>query len=126
MYYTGENFPTEYRGNLFHLEFVLNRLYRTVLEGDAVVQHSVFWNGEGGPVDLAQGPDDALYLCELYTGEIQRIAFEAGPTTVAGETVAEPDRRPVLLLCGAGAGAALVASVLGLLGGRVYRRRSRR
>lgn len=75
VYYSGQRFPTEYRGNLFHLEFVLNRLYRTVLDGDEVVSHDVFVQGDGGPVDLALGPDGALYYCEIYTGRIKRVDY---------------------------------------------------
>lgn len=73
--YSGSAFPAEYQGDLFHLEFVLNRLYRVRLDGDSVVSHEVFVQGSGGPVDVAQGPDGALYYCEIVSGSIQRLAF---------------------------------------------------
>lgn len=131
VYYTGANFPPEYRGNLFHLEYVLNRLYRTVLDGDAVVQHTVFWEGDGGPVDLTQGPDGALYFCELHTGRVRRLAHDGGATVVAGETetdIATEDSSPdpAFPLCGVGAASAVVLAALGLVRQRVYSRRSRR
>jgi glucose/arabinose dehydrogenase len=124
VYYTGENFPDEYRGNLFHLEYVLNRLYRTVLDGDAVVRHTVFWEGDGGPVDLTQGPDGALYFCELHTGRVRRLAHEGGPSVVVAAAGTDNDPAdsspvPAFSLCGAGAANWLCAVAIGLLG-RVY------
>ncbi|MCG3126865.1 MAG: hypothetical protein CHACPFDD_01720 [Phycisphaerae bacterium] len=87
VYYSAERFPAEYRGNLFHLEFVLNRLYRTVLDGDEVVSHDVFVQGDGGPVDLALGPDGALYYCEIYTGNVKRVDYTLPvEPVVQGET----------------------------------------
>lgn len=108
VYYTGQQFPAEYSGNLFHLEYVLNRLYRAVLEGDRVVRHEVFYEGEGGPVDLVQGPDGALYYTELQGGRIRRISYPpndrglpaASTDVVAGETAT--GAAPAGSLCGFG------------------------
>lgn len=78
VYYTGGQFPIELHGNLFHLEYTLNRLYRVVLDGDAVVSHELFAQLEGSPVDLVQGPDGCLYFCELACGRVRRICYD-GP-----------------------------------------------
>ncbi|MFN0137949.1 MAG: PQQ-dependent sugar dehydrogenase [Phycisphaerae bacterium] len=88
VFYTGDGLPEEYVGILFHLEFVLGRLYRTVLDGDTVINHTTLLESEGGPVDLTVGPDGALYYSELYTGEIKRLGPPA--TSVAGNGVSEP------------------------------------
>lgn len=91
VFYAGGSFPAEFHGNLFHLEFVLGRMYRVVLnERNEVVEHSVFADGLGGPVDLAQGPDGSLYFSEYYTGEIKRVSAKGAPSVasvVAGEVV---------------------------------------
>lgn len=89
VYYTGRQFPAEYRENLFQLEYVLNRLYRYELDGDRVIRQTVFAELDGGPVDLAQAPDGALVYAELNGGRIMRIAY-AREIAVAG-VVDEPD-----------------------------------
>lgn len=96
--YSGSQFPAEYVGNLFHLEYTLNRLYRTVLDGETVVSHTTFVQGESGPVDLAQGPDGSLYYCELFSGEIKRIRY------LGDDAPADPpaDPPPWAVLCGQG------------------------
>lgn len=117
--YSGAQFPEAYRGNLFFLEYVLNRLYRLQLDGDRVVQSEVFYEGDGGPVDLVQGPDGALYFTELESGRIRRLVYiearVAGATTggaaTAGDALttvdgaADGELAPfgVGWLCGAGA-----------------------
>ncbi|RMF82197.1 MAG: hypothetical protein D6744_06245 [Planctomycetota bacterium] len=75
--YTGEQFPRRYVGNLFHLEFVLNRIYRVVLDGDRVVRHEVFLEGQGGLTDIVQDVDGSLLYCEHYGGRIMRIRCTA-------------------------------------------------
>lgn len=91
VFYAGGSFPGEYHGNLFHLEFVLGRLYRVELnDRSEVLRHTVFADGLQGPVDLAQGPDGSLYYTEIYTGEIKRLAAKGTPSVaavVAGEVV---------------------------------------
>lgn len=92
VYYTGDQFPEEYVGDLFHLEYVLNRLYHVNMSGDRALSHDVFVQGESGPIDLTQGPDGALYYCELHSGQIKRVSYRQA--AVAGEMVdvaASPD-----------------------------------
>lgn len=123
VFYTGSHFPERYLGNLFHLEYVLSRLYRVVLDGDRVVSHTLLVQGDGGPVDLAQGPDGALYWSEIHTGKIQRLSA----TAAAGEVVAgdqaegavndpTPHAAP---LCGFGTLTFSVLSLVGLAGRRI-------
>jgi hypothetical protein len=121
VYYTGGHFPSEYHGDLFHLEYVLGRLYRTVLNGDAVIGHWNFAGIEGGPVDMVQGPDGALYICTLFSGEIKRVystRADADPdSTVAGDQDEAPPtvaNQTVGGLCGLGAGFGLFGSALAL------------
>lgn len=75
-------FPAEYRGTLFHLDYTLNRLFRVRFDGDKVINHDLFMQGEGAPVDLAMGPDGSLYYCELIGGRIMRIVYGDPPTAV--------------------------------------------
>ncbi|MGE0480242.1 MAG: sorbosone dehydrogenase family protein [Phycisphaerae bacterium] len=126
VYYTGANFPTRYRDDLFYLEYVLNRLYHLDLDGDRVVGHSLFVQAEGGPVDLVQGPDGALYYCEIDSGNIRRIAYRASPADTPTDTPADDDvlpiRPPFFGLCGLGALPAALATALTLRLARGARR----
>lgn len=121
VYYSGEQFPPQYRGDLFHLEYVLNRLYHVELDGDRVLSHEVFVQGESGPIDLAQGPDGALYYCELHSGEIKRVAYRV--EVVAGEQVGDVDadsapETPPAMGCGFGGLLGVAAALTGLLSGK--------
>lgn len=93
VYYTGGQFPEEYRGNLFHLDFVLHRVFRVVLDGEKVARHELFLQTIGGPVDMLQASDGSLVFCEHFTGRVRRISYPAGDALVA-----EP-----ILPCGLGA-----------------------
>lgn len=74
--YTGSQFPKKYRGNLFHLEFVLNRVFRVEVDGDALIRHELFYETtEAGPVDIVQAPDGSLVYSEIFTGRLMRIRY---------------------------------------------------
>ncbi len=73
--YEGEAFPAEYRGDLFHIDFVSQAIFRAQLSENQIADHSLFAQLEGGPVDLAVGPDGALYWTELYSGQVKRLAY---------------------------------------------------
>lgn len=76
VYYTGKQFPKEYRGNLFHLEYVLNRVFRVEFDGDSVVRHDVFYEtSDAGPVDIVQAPDGSLVYSEIFTGRLMQIRY---------------------------------------------------
>lgn len=74
--YTGGQFPAQYAGNLFQMEYVWRRIYRFALDGDRVVSHTLFLETDGDPIDLIQGPDGCLYYCELSTGRILKIRYQ--------------------------------------------------
>lgn len=131
VYYTGASFPARYRDDLFYLEYVLNRLYRLDLDGDRVIGHSLFVQAEGGPVDLALGPDGALYYCEVDRGNIQRVAYRASsndaPSDAPTDAPAgvEPIRPLFLGLCGVGGLPATLATAFTLQLARGARGRRR-
>lgn len=113
--YTGNQYPADYAGDLFHAEYVLSRLYRVALEGDQPPRHEVFLEASGGPTDLAQGPDGALYFCEINSGKIMRLRYVGSP---AGD--APPLAPPMCGACGQGA---LLAAPLIACGLAPFRRR---
>ncbi len=89
-FYTGSQFPAEYRNNIFIAEHgswnrskkIGYRVARVVVEGGRVVKHEAFaegWlQGEsvwGRPVDLEVMPDGSLLVSDDYAGVIYRIAY---------------------------------------------------
>jgi glucose/arabinose dehydrogenase len=89
-FYTGAQFPPEYRNNVFVAEHgswnrsrkVGYRIARVVVEGGRAVKHEVFaegWlQGEsawGRPVDLEVMPDGSLLVSDDQAGVIYRIAY---------------------------------------------------
>jgi glucose/arabinose dehydrogenase len=89
-FYTGSQFPPEYRNNIFVAEHgswnrskkIGYRIARVVVEGGKAVKHEVFaegWlQGEsawGRPVDLEVMPDGSLLVSDDRAGVIYRIAY---------------------------------------------------
>jgi glucose/arabinose dehydrogenase len=89
-FYTGSQFPAEYRNNIFVAEHgswnrskrIGYRIARVVVEGERIVKHEAFaegWlQGEsvwGRPVDLEVMPDGSLLVSDDQAGVIYRIAY---------------------------------------------------
>jgi glucose/arabinose dehydrogenase len=89
-FYTGAQFPPEYRNNIFVAEHgswnrsrkIGYRIARVVVEGGRAVKHETFaegWlQGEsawGRPVDLEVMPDGSLLVSDDQAGVIYRIAY---------------------------------------------------
>lgn len=105
--YNGSQFPADFEGNLLHLDYTSQGLFRTVLGENGVESHSLLVRGSGGVVDLAQLSDGTLVYSELLTGRLRRVRFLNGEgELVAGEAPApEQTASPNALLgpaCGQG------------------------
>ncbi len=89
-FYTGNQFPAEYRNNIFIAEHgswnrskkIGYRVARVAVEGGRVLKHEVFaegWlQGEsvwGRPVDVEVMPDGSLLVSDDHAGAIYRIAY---------------------------------------------------
>jgi glucose/arabinose dehydrogenase len=116
LYYTGNQFPAEYAGNVFHLDYVRNKLFRIVLSGDRALSHELFMQGEGGTLDLVQGPDGSLVYCEFASGTVKAVRYTAASGNEPTDpTVATTDDEPPPAsprFCGAGVAGATAASFL--------------
>ena len=92
-FYTGSQFPAEFRNSLFIAEHgswnrskkIGYRLKRVVVEGGRAVKHEVFaegWlQGEsvwGRPVDVEVMPDGSMLVSDDHAGAIYRISYRAG------------------------------------------------
>jgi glucose/arabinose dehydrogenase len=89
-FYTGSQFPAEYRNNIFIAEHgswnrsnkIGYRIKRVVVEGGRVVRHEVFAEGWlrgrsawGRPVDVQVMPDGALLVSDDEAGALYRISY---------------------------------------------------
>jgi glucose/arabinose dehydrogenase len=90
-FYTGSQFPAEFRNNIFIAEHgswnrskkIGYRVMRVVLDGERVVRQEVFAEGWlqagdrvwGRPVDVLVAPDGALLVSDDYAGAIYRISY---------------------------------------------------
>ncbi|MBI4293934.1 MAG: sorbosone dehydrogenase family protein [Betaproteobacteria bacterium] len=89
-FYTGSQFPAEYRNNIFIAEHgswnrsrkIGYRIKRIVVAGGKVVRQEVFAEGWlddesvwGRPVDLEVMPDGSLLVSDDYAGAIYRISY---------------------------------------------------
>ena len=89
-FYTGSQFPAEYRNSIFIAEHgswnrrakIGYRIVRVTVDAGRAVKHEVFaegWlQGEsewGRPVDIEQMPDGSLLVSDDYAGAIYRIAY---------------------------------------------------
>jgi glucose/arabinose dehydrogenase len=93
-FYTGTQFPTEWRGALFMADYARKCLMvmqkgSNGLPDPATAQ--VFEAEAAGPVDLEMGPDGALYYVGLESGTIHRIAYPAGNHNPTASATATPD-----------------------------------
>jgi glucose/arabinose dehydrogenase len=78
-FYTATQFPAAYRGNLFYGDYNSNQLMRATLDPgtNAISSIDQWGTGPAGQVDIAVGPDGALYYHGHGSLEIYRASHDA-------------------------------------------------
>jgi len=108
--YRGKSLPHEFRGNAFVCEPTGNLVHRDVLRPSGSTftatrgrQGVEFLTSEDdwfSPVFLANGPQGALYVCDMYRGEIQHPTYMPGNLGIAIDFDAGKDLGRIYRLVG--------------------------
>lgn len=87
-FYDSTAFPAAYRGNFFFGEYNAGKLIRVPLDAaNTPIRTEEFVTGIGSQVDMATGPDGAIYYADQSTpGTIRRIAY----TGTAQNVIVQP------------------------------------
>lgn len=88
-FYTGTQFPQEYRGRYFFGDFLLGWIKRLNPQNNQVAD---FATGVGSPVDIDMGPDGALYFISHNEGSISKIFYGSTAPTIPAQVT--PTRTP--------------------------------
>lgn len=77
--YRGGNFPAPYQEVYFYGDYVQGWMRYLTFDAFGAVQGTVeFDNSAGATTDIRQGPDGALYYCDIFTGQVRRYVYGAG------------------------------------------------
>lgn len=88
-FYTGDNYPAQYKGKFFFGDYAKDQIYTMAFDqNDDMVpgSNTTFASNAAGPVSFFTGPDGDLYYVGIITGEIYHIAYSTGnqaPTALA-------------------------------------------
>jgi glucose/arabinose dehydrogenase len=82
VFYSGSNYPEEYRGDFFFGDYGQQFIQRMEFDaGGAAVGSPVGFAdaiGAGAPVQFRNGPDGNLWHLSIYPGELRRVVYDAG------------------------------------------------
>jgi glucose/arabinose dehydrogenase len=90
-FYTGFQYPFQYRGNLFFADYTAQWVVRLVFDDNLnLASVEPFATGFAGPVDIELGPDGMLYYVAILTGEVGRIRFVGSERPPIAKATATP------------------------------------
>ncbi len=124
--YDHVQFPADYHGDVFHVDYVSDTLFHVALHEDGSATRTPWATTHNGPVDLTVGPDGSLFIANIRSGTVQRLRYPAGPTSRPNDSDPSDTVSPIVTqppspdddtgtpetfapasgLCGAGAAAA--------------------
>ncbi len=75
-FYESSAFPDKYRGSFFYCDFMSDGIFRAIFDDDnRAIAVLPFFALAGAPVDVAVGPDGALYYASIAQSIIRRIRW---------------------------------------------------
>ncbi len=96
LFYTGTSYPTQYRGAYFYADYAQSVIRTLTVDTNNTLTSAptIFASNADGPVDFAIGPDGDLYYISISTGELRRIVYPAGQTSIVASASATPTEGP--------------------------------
>ncbi len=89
VFYTGDNYPAQFKNRYFYGDYVRNQIQSMALDGSNNMtpgSNQLFASNAAGPVAFFTGPQGDIYYIGIYTGSIYHIAYTTGnqaPTAIA-------------------------------------------
>jgi glucose/arabinose dehydrogenase len=89
VFYTGNNYPAQYKNRYFFGDYAKNQIYNLSLDASNNMvggSNITFANNAAGPVSFFTGPEGDIYFVGIYTGGIYHITYTANnqaPTAFA-------------------------------------------
>lgn len=89
VFYTGTNYPAEYRNRFFYGDYAKNQIYSLALNASNTLvanSNQTFASNAGGPVQFFTGPNGDIYYLAINLGGIYRIGYSTSnqaPTAIA-------------------------------------------
>ena len=80
-FYTGSTYPQQYRGALFISDFDQAWIKYLTLDANGNVTSVNNFGTEAGLVQTLMGPDNNLYLMNIYEGKIKRLRYTSSGNT---------------------------------------------
>lgn len=92
-FYDSTSFPAAYRGNFFFGDYVSGKMARATLDAaNNITSVDLFASNLSGQIDIATGPDGALYYQGIGSGTIRRLTT----TSTAQNLIVQPTAFNVL------------------------------
>ncbi len=90
-FYTGNNFPQEYKGSYFYGDYVQGFIKRLIINSqNQVIKSDDFDLNAGTPVSLKGAPDGSLYFLNVFPGELYQIKYSTNNQSPIAKISANP------------------------------------
>ena len=96
-FYTGANYPAQYKNAYFFGDYAKNQIYTLNLDAqNNLVSNSVktFASNVGGPVDFLTGPEGDLYFLAINKGALFHLIYSAGNQAPVAQAAADKTYGP--------------------------------
>ncbi len=81
VFYTGDNYPVQYKNRYFYGDYAKNQIYSLQLTAENTMvpnSNQTFASNVGGPVNFFTGPDGDIYYLAINLGKILHVTYSTG------------------------------------------------